>query len=104
MWRVRLLRPSPEGFRRERHERSHRVSGRGAGLRMTYAVKEMFYTLQGEGAQAGRAAVFVRFVGCNLWSGKEEDRFKGPGGCAVWCDTNFVGTDGPGGGRFTTAS
>ena len=68
---------------------------------MTYAVKEVFYTLQGEGAQAGRAAVFCRFAGCNLWTGHEKDR-----GSAVcqFCDTDFVGTDGPGGGKFTDAS
>lgn len=67
---------------------------------MSYAVKEIYYTLQGEGAQAGRAAVFCRFAGCNLWSGREEDR-----GAAVcrFCDTDFVGTDGPGGGRFPSA-
>ena len=70
---------------------------------MTYSVKEMYYTLQGEGAQAGRPAVFLRFSGCNLWSGRERDRHKGPGGCSRWCDTDFVGTDGPGGGRFSTA-
>lgn len=70
---------------------------------MTYAVKEIFYTLQGEGLNAGRAAVFVRFSGCNLWSGREEDRHKGTGGCARWCDTNFFGTDGEGGGRFQSA-
>src|SRR4029079_6037641 len=70
---------------------------------MGYAVKETFYTLQGEGANAGRAAVFIRFAGCNLWSGREEDREKGPGSCSVWCDTNFLGTDGPGGGRFFSA-
>ena len=66
---------------------------------MTYAVKEMFYTLQGEGAQAGRAAVFCRFAGCNLWSGREEDR---AGAVCTFCDTDFVGTDGMGGGKFTT--
>ncbi|HEY1246178.1 MAG TPA: 7-carboxy-7-deazaguanine synthase [Hyphomicrobiaceae bacterium] len=68
---------------------------------MSYAVKEIFKTLQGEGAQAGRAAVFCRFAGCNLWSGRESDR-----GSAVcgFCDTDFVGTDGPGGGRFGTAA
>ncbi len=71
---------------------------------MTYAVKEIFYTLQGEGANAGRAAVFLRFAGCNLWSGLEKDRGKGPGGCSRWCDTQFVGTDGPGGGKFATAA
>jgi 7-carboxy-7-deazaguanine synthase (Cx14CxxC type) len=70
---------------------------------MTYSVKEIFYTLQGEGANSGRPAVFVRFSGCNLWSGLERDRGKGPGGCSSWCDTNFVGTDGTGGGRFASA-
>jgi len=67
---------------------------------MTYAVKEIFYTLQGEGANAGRPAVFLRFAGCNLWTGLERDRDKGPGGCSRWCDTDFVGTDGTGGGKF----
>lgn len=70
---------------------------------MRYAVKELYYTLQGEGAQAGRAAVFLRFAGCNLWSGRDSDRSKGPGGCSVWCDTDFVATNGPGGGHFDTA-
>lgn len=70
---------------------------------MPYAVKELFYTLQGEGARAGRASVFVRFAGCNLWTGREADRARGAGGCARWCDTDFVGTDGDGGGRFATA-
>jgi 7-carboxy-7-deazaguanine synthase (Cx14CxxC type) len=67
---------------------------------MTYSVKEIFYTLQGEGAQAGRAAVFCRFAGCNLWSGREADR---AGATCRFCDTDFVGTDGPGGGKFDTA-
>ena len=67
---------------------------------MTYAVKEIFYTLQGEGAHVGRPAVFLRFAGCNLWTGLERDRDKGPGGCSRWCDTDFVGTDGSGGGKF----
>ncbi|MFN0084882.1 MAG: 7-carboxy-7-deazaguanine synthase [Blastocatellia bacterium] len=67
---------------------------------MSYAVKEIYYTLQGEGAQAGRAAVFCRFAGCNLWTGREEDR--GEAVCR-FCDTDFVGTDGPGGGRFASA-
>jgi 7-carboxy-7-deazaguanine synthase (Cx14CxxC type) len=69
---------------------------------MTYAVKEIYYTLQGEGANTGRPAVFLRFTGCNLWSGLERDREKGIGGCSRWCDTQFVGTDGPGGGKFAT--
>ena len=64
---------------------------------MSYAVKELFLTLQGEGGQAGRAAVFCRFAGCNLWSGREEDRAAAV--CA-FCDTDFVGLDGEGGGRF----
>lgn len=67
---------------------------------MTYAVKEIFYTLQGEGANAGKPAVFLRFSGCNLWTGLERDRDTGPGGCSRWCDTDFVGTDGTGGGKF----
>ena len=68
---------------------------------MTYSVKEIYYTLQGEGAQTGRAAVFLRFAGCNLWTGLEQDR-----GHAVcqFCDTDFVGTDGPGGGKFADAA
>ncbi|MEL7159860.1 MAG: 7-carboxy-7-deazaguanine synthase [Bacteroidota bacterium] len=64
----------------------------------TYKVKECFYTLQGEGAQAGRPAVFLRFTGCNLWSGREEDRH---GAVCKFCDTDFVGTDGQHGGRYT---
>lgn len=71
---------------------------------MSYSVKEIYYTLQGEGVHAGRPAVFLRFTGCNLWSGREQDRHKGPGGCSSWCDTDFVGIDGPGGGRFETAA
>ena len=67
---------------------------------MTYSVKEIFYTLQGEGAQTGRAAVFCRFAGCNLWSGREADRNTAT---CRFCDTDFVGTDGPGGGKFETA-
>jgi 7-carboxy-7-deazaguanine synthase len=66
---------------------------------VVYAVKEIFKTLQGEGAQAGRAAVFCRFAGCNLWSGREEDR---AGAICRFCDTDFVGTGGPGGGRFAS--
>ena len=67
---------------------------------MSYAVKELFYTLQGEGAQTGRAAVFCRFAGCNLWTGREQDRADA---VCSFCDTDFVGTDGPGGGKFATA-
>src|SRR5215813_3256866 len=67
---------------------------------MTYSVKEIYYTLQGEGARTGRAAVFLRFAGCNLWSGREEDRADA---VCKFCDTDFVGTSGPGGGKFTTA-
>ncbi len=67
---------------------------------MTYTVKEIFYTIQGEGANAGRAAVFCRFSGCNLWSGREEDRSRA---VCQFCDTDFVGT-GPDGGRFATST
>lgn len=68
---------------------------------MAYSVKEIFYTLQGEGANAGRPAVFCRFAGCNLWSGREEDRSQA---VCRFCDTDFVGTNGVGGGKFQTAS
>lgn len=64
---------------------------------MSYSVKEVFMTVQGEGGQAGRPAVFLRFAGCNLWSGREQDRHKA---VCDFCDTDFVGMDGPGGGRF----
>lgn len=67
---------------------------------MSYAVKEIFYTLQGEGANTGRPAVFCRFAGCNLWSGREADRSSA---ICRFCDTDFVGTDGPGGGKFPDA-
>ncbi len=67
---------------------------------MTYTVKEIYYTLQGEGANTGRPAVFLRFAGCNLWTGREEDRADA---VCTFCDTDFVGTDGPGGGKFATA-
>ena len=67
---------------------------------MSYAVKEVYYTLQGEGAQAGRPAVFCRFAGCNLWTGREADR---AGAICRFCDTDFVGLDGPAGGRYATA-
>jgi len=68
---------------------------------VAYAVKEIFYSLQGEGANTGRPAVFCRFAGCNLWSGREEDRATA---ICRFCDTDFVGTDGAGGGQFRTAS
>lgn len=67
---------------------------------MTYSVKEIFYTLQGEGAQSGRPAVFCRFSGCNLWSGREADRAQA---ACDFCDTDFTGTDGGGGGKFESA-
>jgi 7-carboxy-7-deazaguanine synthase len=68
---------------------------------MTYAVKELFFTLQGEGANSGRAAVFCRFAGCNLWSGREQDRATA---VCSFCDTDFVGTDGAGGGSYRGAA
>src|SRR5262245_1884835 len=67
---------------------------------MPYAVKEIFYTLQGEGMNSGRPAVFCRFAGCNLWSGREEDRSTA---ICQFCDTDFVGTNAPGGGKFVSA-
>lgn len=66
---------------------------------MSYSVKEIYYTIQGEGAHSGRPAVFLRFAGCNLWTGREEDRASA---VCRFCDTDFVGTDGPGGGKFKT--
>jgi 7-carboxy-7-deazaguanine synthase (Cx14CxxC type) len=68
---------------------------------MSYTIKEIFYTLQGEGALVGRPAVFCRFSGCNLWSGREEDRAEA---ICNFCDTDFLGTDGPGGGTFSSAA
>src|SRR5579872_7431655 len=70
------------------------------GENITYQVKEIYYTLQGEGARAGRAAVFLRFAGCNLWNGREADRAAAT---CNFCDTDFVGTDGAGGGKFAAA-
>jgi len=72
----------------------------GQSAPMSYQVKEIFYTLQGEGQHAGRPAVFCRFAGCNLWSGREQDRAKAP---CQFCDTDFVGTDGTLGGRYASA-
>ncbi|MBO1358192.1 7-carboxy-7-deazaguanine synthase [Acetobacter sacchari] len=68
---------------------------------MTYAVKELFHTLQGEGGQTGRSAVFCRFAGCNLWTGREADRATA---VCQFCDTDFIGTDGDGGGKFESAA
>lgn len=68
---------------------------------MAYQVKEIYFTLQGEGAHTGRGAVFLRFAGCNLWTGREEDRDKA---ICQFCDTDFVGVDGPGGGKFADAA
>src|SRR5438067_10817555 len=79
---------------------SSRLYALRAGEGVTYQVKEIYYTLQGEGAQTGRAAVFLRFAGCNLWSGRETDRSTAT---CNFCDTDFVGIDGPGGGKFVNA-
>src|SRR3982750_3857759 len=86
----------PPAFERIRR----RGPARPDELRVTYAVKEAFLTLQGEGVQAGSRAVFLRFAGCNLWSGREADRATAE--CS-FCDTDFVGTDGEGGGKFRSA-
>src|SRR3989440_9424298 len=92
--------PQPWHWAR-RSGRRFRDDGRDAvrGEIVSYAVKEIFLTLQGEGAHAGRAAVFCRFAGCNLWSGREQDRATAT---CQFCDTDFVGTDGTLGGRFAT--
>lgn len=70
---------------------------------MSYSAKEVFATIQGEGINAGRPSVFIRFAGCDMWTGRDQDRAKGKGSCSAWCDTNITGTDGPGGGRYATA-
>src|SRR3954469_17326463 len=90
---MRCLPPARQGLCRGGLERPDR-------LRMTYAVKECFLTLQGEGVQAGSRAVVLRFAGCNLWSGREQDRETAQ---CRFCDTDFVGTDGEGGGKFADA-
>src|SRR5437660_5043843 len=87
---MRRVPSARQRFCRSRAEGSH-------GLRMSYAVKECFLTLQGEGVQSGSRAVFLRFAGCNLWSGREQDRATAQ---CRFCDTDFVGTDGEGGGKF----
>src|SRR5207253_1737172 len=98
--RLRALRrvpASPKGIRGRRHFRPDRV--RLTGSRRVYTVKEIFFTLQGEGANAGRPAVFCRFTGCNLWTGHEADRDRA---ICRFCDTDFVGVSADGG-RFDTA-
>src|SRR5438552_19093816 len=97
---VRRVPAPPERLRRGGRARSDPLPGDGGCHAMSYAVKEIFYTLQGEGANVGRPAVFLRFAGCNLWSGLEENRATA---ICRFCDTDFVGTDGPGGGKFATA-
>ena len=94
---VRLLPAARTGFA----ELGLTRPGIGAGQLTVYRVKEIFYTLQGEGSHAGRPAVFCRFTSCNLWTGRERDRHRA---ICQFCDTDFVGTDGPGGGRFATAT
>src|SRR3954463_3535687 len=93
-----IHRSRPRGYYRIRRSIGAPHCGRRGA--MTYTVKEIFYTLQGEGAQTGRAAVFCRFAGCNLWTGREEDRASA---ICNFCDTDFVGTDGLGGAQFATA-
>src|SRR6476620_8031459 len=90
--------PSPALRLRRRGDR--RPSSLPGGDCVTYKVKEIFYTLQGEGAHAGRPAVFCRFSSCNLWTGREADRERA---ICKFCDTDFVGTDGEGGGKFADA-
>src|SRR5213596_3559806 len=97
---VRRVPAPPERLRRGGRARSDPLPGDGGCHAMSYAVKEIYYTLQGEGANVGRPAVFLRFSGCNLWPGREQDRAAATCG---FCDTDFVGTDGPGGGRFASA-
>ena len=80
-------------------ERGRREEGGGKRRRVAYAVKEIYFTLQGEGFHTGRPAVFLRFAGCNLWTGREEDRATA---VCNFCDTDFVGVNGPGGGKFAT--
>jgi len=97
---MRFVPTAKEGISGSRTKRPDTVPGH-TGERMSYAVKEIFYSLQGEGANTGRPAVFCRFSGCNLWSGREEDRATAT---CQFCDTDFFGTDGTGGGRFATSN
>lgn len=91
---------APEGFQGSGCPRPSKISGESAGIVLSYLVKEIFYSLQGEGFHSGRPAVFCRFAGCNLWSGRTEDRVNA---LCKFCDTDFVGINGPGGGRYKTA-
>ncbi|TQK04212.1 7-carboxy-7-deazaguanine synthase (Cx14CxxC type) [Herbaspirillum sp. SJZ130] len=93
--RSKRLAQAATRLRNPRHPKQPALS-----IIVTYSIKEIFYTLQGEGTHAGRPAVFCRFSGCNLWTGREEDRSKA---ICQFCDTDFVGTDGEGGGKFKTA-
>src|ERR1700722_11089365 len=95
MWGLRCVPAAAEGLRGSRSCRPREVP------LMAYSVKEIFYTLQGEGVHTGRAAVFCRFAGCNLWRGKERDRATAR---SQFCDTAFVWSDGDGGGKFATAA
>src|SRR4051812_23884774 len=100
---MRCVPAAHQGVSGKRHSRSALVCddcSRAGGLTMKYAVKEIYYTLQGEGINVGRPAVFLRFAGCNLWSGRESDRATA---VCQFCDTDFVGTNGPGGGSFVNA-
>src|SRR5918911_1371766 len=101
MWPLRCLSAAAQRIQRSRIRGSDYICDRARrwSRAMTYTVKEIFYTLQGEGAQSGRAAVFCRFAGCNLWTGHERDRADA---ICNFCDTDFVGV-GPDGGKFQTA-
>src|SRR5947208_5319664 len=89
-----------QGLPRSGRSRPNDLPGAPSSRRMSYTVKEIFYTLQGEGTHAGRPAVFCRFSSCNLWTGREKDRDRA---ICKFCDTDFVGTDGEGGGKFRDA-
>jgi 7-carboxy-7-deazaguanine synthase len=98
---VRLLPATSERVQGSKCLGPGKISNKSTGIILSYFVKEIFYTLQGEGFHSGRPAVFCRFAGCNLWSGRNEDRVSA---VCKFCDTDFVGTDGPDGGRYETAS
>src|SRR4051794_4874472 len=99
MWPLRFVPSPPARFRSSGRAGSNAVPTHSRHV-VSYLVKELFFTLQGEGANAGRAAVFCRFAGCNLWTGREQHRASA---ICQFCDTDFVGTDGPGGGKFSQA-